>query len=177
MQRKRLFIAIDLPAENSREIYKICENIKGIRWTKKEQLHLTLYFIGNTDVEIIPQLSEKLSALKFPSFELTVSGTGFFRSNIFFLELDDSEILNCLKAQIDSVVSKILGIEPSPCDFVPHITIARFKHRLSFKKSDSLEQKFEKILPQKFTVNKFTLYESKTYPNGAVHTPLAEFYS
>lgn len=174
MLRKRLFIALDLPPASSNEIYGICESIKGIRWTKREQLHLTLAFLGSTDIEIIPRLAEELSSVRFEPFELAISGTSFFRSKIFYLDLNESVVLNSLKKQIDESVFKVLGLEPSTKDFIPHITLARLKHRLSSKKYETLTHVFEQVLPVTFTVNKFILYESKTYSSGAVHCRLKE---
>ena len=171
---KRLFIALDIPPASSNEIYGICEGIKGIRWTKREQLHLTLAFLGGTDIEVIPQLAEELSTVRFAPFNLTISGTSFFRYRIFYLDLNNSVALNTLKKQIDESVFKISGLEPSTKTFIPHITLARFKQRLSLKKYEALTHAFEPVLPVSFAVNKFLLYESKTYSSGAVHSKLKE---
>ena len=172
MEKTRLFIALDLPVVSRRKVYKICDGIDGVRWTKRGQLHLTLSFLGDTGNKIIPQLSEALSSLKFKPFELTISDTGFFRSNIFFLEIEESAALNNLKEQIDDALYKIPELKASSRDFIPHITLARFKKRLSSGKIKFLTQAFAPILPEKFTVDNFILYSSKTNSDGAIHTPL-----
>jgi 2'-5' RNA ligase len=177
MLKKRLFIALDLPLSGSNGICGVCENIKGIRWTKREQLHLTLAFLGNTDVEIIPQLIEELNTICFKPFELTVSGTSFFRSRIFYLNLNNSPHLTALKKQIDNAVFKILEIEPSSKAFIPHITLTRLKQQLPSSKQENLLNAFGPVLPVNFTVNRFLLYESKTCPSGAVHNKLKEISS
>ena len=175
ISKKRLFIALDLPPVNSEEIYGICESIKGIRWTKREQLHLTLAFLGSTNIEVIPLLIEKLDTISFKPFNLNISDTSFFRSRIFYLDLDKSAALTALKQQIDEVLLKVLGMEPSTVKFIPHITLARFKRRLSPRKYEIITHAFEPVLPESFMVDKFLLYESKTYSSGAVHNKLKEF--
>jgi len=172
MGKKRLFIALDLSDAVRKKIYKICDNIERVHWTRRGQLHLTLSFIGDTDNEMIPQLSEALSRLKFRSFDLTLSGTRFSRSNIFFLVPDESVALILLKKQIDDVLRQVLGLEPDPRDFLAHITLAKFRRRLSSTKRKVLTQVFEPVLPQSFTVDKFVLYSSKIDSSGAVHAPL-----
>ena len=172
MGKIRLFIALDLSAKARKKVYKLCDNIKGIRWTKRGQLHLTLSFIGEIDAEMIPQLSGALSRINFSSFDLTLSGTGYLRSNIFFLELDESAALISLKKQIDDVLHQVLEREFDSRNFIPHITLARFKRRLSPTKLKILTQSFAPILPESFAVDKFVLYSSKISMYGAVHTPL-----
>lgn len=172
MEKTRLFIALDLSDPARKKVYEICDGIKGIRWTKRKQLHLTLSFIGDTDNKMIPQLSEALSRLKFKPFDLTISGTGFFRSNIFFLKIDESADLSALKKRIDVILNEILGYEPDKCKFIPHITLARFKRPLSSGKARFLTQVFAPVSLEKFSIDKFILYSSETESNGAIHTPL-----
>jgi 2'-5' RNA ligase len=172
MNKKRLFTAIDLPDAISGKIRKVCDNITGVRWTKPEQMHLTLSFIGDTDIEMIPRLSEALGRLQFTAFELTISGTGFFRSGIFFLKPEESPALTALKKQIDTVLNEVLEYEPDIRDFIPHITLARFKRRLSGTKQRLLTQEFESIFPVSLSVDKFILYSSKLNSEGAIHVSL-----
>jgi len=172
MDKKRLFTAIDLPDAVSGKIRKLCGNINGVRWTKPEQLHLTLTFIGDTDVEMIPRLSEALERLDFTAFDLSISGTGFFRSGIFFLKLEEAAALTALKKQIDTVLNEVLEYEPDARDFMPHITLAKFKRRLPGAKQEFLTREFKSIFPEKFSVDKFILYGSRLDSQGAVHTPL-----
>ena len=172
MDKKRLFTAIDLPDTVSGKILKVCGSINGVRWTRPEQLHLTLSFIGDTEVEKVPQLSEALGRLQFTAFDLTTSGTGFLRSGVFYIKLEESTILSALKEQIDSVLNKVLEYEPDARGFLPHITLARFKKRFSGARQKLLGQEFELIFPESFRVEKFVLYSSKLSSKGAIHTPL-----
>ncbi len=172
MDKKRLSTAISLPEEVSGKIYKACNSINGVRWAKPEQLHLTLTFIGDADSEIIPRLSDELSNLKFTAFDLIMSKAAFFRSGIFLIMLAESAALVSLKKQIDTVLNKVLGFEADTLDFIPHITLARFKRRFSGAKQEFLTRQLESIFPASFSVDKFILYSSELSSKGAVHAPL-----
>jgi 2'-5' RNA ligase len=172
MTKKRLFIAVDLSDAVKKNIYRICNDIKGIRWTKRGQLHLTLRFIGDTPEDKVTQLSKAMDSLDFSAFDLTVSGTGFFRPNIFFLSLDEVEALSVLKKQIDDLLNNMLDMESEKRDFVPHITLSRLKKRLSSAEKAALQTSFSPIFPEGFSVDRVTLYASELKPDGAVHTPL-----
>jgi RNA 2',3'-cyclic 3'-phosphodiesterase len=171
MTKKRLFIAIDLSDAVREQVYRVCDGIKDVRWTKRGQLHLTLRFIGDTDVDKIPQLVDALSKLDFSSFGLTMFETGFFRPNIFFLSLEESAELLDLKKRIDILLEEVLDMPQETRSFIPHITLSRLKKRLSPPKLKALKQSFAPIFPETFTVNKITLYASELNSNGAIHTP------
>ena len=47
--KKRLFIALDPPAQARDALSALCGGLPEARWTPAEQLHLTLCFIGETD--------------------------------------------------------------------------------------------------------------------------------
>ncbi len=173
MEKTRLFIALDLPAATQEKVYKICNDIKGIRWIKRGQLHLTLCFIGDTNFEMIQQLSDALKRLNFRSFDLIISRAKFFRAGIFSLELEKSAALISLKEQIDNILHQVSGLEFDLRVFLPHITLARFKRRLSSTKLKILTQSFEPLFHENFTVDKLILYSSKTSLNGAIYSQLA----
>ncbi|MDD5599811.1 MAG: RNA 2',3'-cyclic phosphodiesterase [Victivallaceae bacterium] len=172
MEKARLFIAVDLPDGIREKIYRVCREIDNIRWAKQEQLHLTLRFIGDTDVETLPRLSEALEKLNFRKFILTLSGTGVFRPGIFFLEAGKSVKLFSLKKQIDEVLYNTLALEPEARSFLPHITLARFPNRPSREKSRCLTEVFETLFPLDFRVEEFVLYRSRLNSDGAIHIPL-----
>lgn len=67
---KRLFLAFELP-QYFKEILITCRNLlktnESVRWVPIENLHITLYFIGNFDVLLLAKLLNDLSlVLKKP---------------------------------------------------------------------------------------------------------------
>ena len=64
----RAFISIEFPSEAIKEVARVQELIKNIKFTGKiteqENLHLTLKFLGNVDDDKLNQVKERLSKIK-----------------------------------------------------------------------------------------------------------------
>ena len=64
--RYRLFIAIELPEKVKQAIEKAQEELraavpaKSIRWTRREQFHLTMRFLGSVEALQVDRLNEAL---------------------------------------------------------------------------------------------------------------------
>ena len=74
---KRLFVGIPIPVSLADPLYAFRQKHKdaeGIRWVQRENLHLTICFIGNTDAN---QLDDIISNTKqaLRDAELYVMGT------------------------------------------------------------------------------------------------------
>ena len=77
-----------------------------------------------------------------------------------------------MKKQIDDLLKSVLDMDYEKRDFVPHITLSRLKKRLSLAEKAALQTSFAQIFPERFSVDRVTLYASELKPDGAVHTPL-----
>src|SRR3954469_1378663 len=65
-RRLRLFVAINLPEEVKLRVAELQAEArqtlrKSVRWTRPEQLHLTLKFLAHLDEEVVPDLSAALA--------------------------------------------------------------------------------------------------------------------
>ena len=174
---KRLFIAIDLPKELGMGIKEIKKDIKGIKWVKTEQIHLTINFLGETLSPLMEKIQNELLHLQFHSFELETSECGFFpnirRPSVFWLGLKENPELSNLKKMIDSTLKKL----ELPCEsrkFIPHITLARIKKRLDNGTIEILKKSGDLLSGKAFKVNKFYLFSSQLSQEGAVHTQETE---
>ena len=76
MKPKRLFVAIDFPQSVRRLLVDLDPQIRGVRWTAVEQMHLTLGFFGDVPEEVDAKFREKLSAIHFGAFFLPIAGVG-----------------------------------------------------------------------------------------------------
>lgn len=167
----RLFIAIE-PAENIRDqIIEICHGIPGARWTKKEQLHLTLQFIGEVKQELFLDIREVLSALSFKRFELTLSGVQIFMNknvpSVLHIEAQSTELQN-LQTLISQSLLEV-GIKPERRKYQPHITLARLNSASPDRIKTFLEQ-YGNFQTDPFTVSEFHLFSSRLKKTGAIHT-------
>ena len=169
----RLFIAVDLPAELRPAIARLCQGIGGARWTRPEQLHITLRFLGDTAEERLAALRACLREVRAPRFELALRGTGVFPppgarkpARVLWLGLDPPESLCALKDAVD----RVLGADAEAANrgFSPHLTVARFSIRPRHDLDRFLAEQagFD---GGRFMVSGFHLYRSTLRPEGALH--------
>ncbi|GFO62323.1 RNA 2',3'-cyclic phosphodiesterase [Geomonas paludis] len=167
----RLFIAIELPDDIKATLSSLGAEVPGPRWVPPDQIHLTLRFLG----DVLPQtgavLKQKLSAVSFTSFPLTLRGVGHFpphgHPRVLWVGLDESRPLLTLQQQIESAVTGA-GIPPEQRGFSPHITLARIKENASAEVA-RFEATHRTLSFPPFNVEEFILFSSVLTPKGAIH--------
>ncbi len=121
----RLFTAICLDEKTKNALFfaaNSAENFSSGNFSAKENLHLTLVFIGET--ERADEIKSAISEIEFPSFELKIKGTGLFEKGILWAGTEENEDLrNLQKAVFEKI--RNLGLEVEEREYVPHITLAR----------------------------------------------------
>jgi RNA 2',3'-cyclic 3'-phosphodiesterase len=143
----RLFVAISLPDAVKDEIERAQKEMRGampgnfIRWTKREQFHLTLKFLGNVAVSRVAELSEVLRGVggQFSALRLRAERIGFFPDARFPRVAwagvrDDRDILSRLQAAIEINVKDFAAEkDEGPAGrrrsqrFTGHVTVARIQ--------------------------------------------------
>ena len=175
----RLYIAIDLSEQAKENIEKIKLELKGIQGVKpvsKENIHLTLKFLGEVSDNKAEDIARALSQVKFKPFNISINKMGVFpneqRIQVLWVDAEPAEPLFELKKQIDASLPRLKDDHP----FKSHITFARIKYIAndSDKKKilDILRKSVEKT---SFLVNKFRLYKSDLQPTGPVYEVVKEF--
>lgn len=171
----RLFVAIDFPDEIKRELKEIAFALPGARWTKPENLHLTLFFIGEVNEEKFKAIASALDGIHPPEFFLSLRGLGYFsrgkQPKILWVGVNDASSLLLLHKKIQGTLHEI-GIRPERNKFSPHITLARLNNTPEARLGNYLSD-FGLFSTSSFGVNALTLFSSKLTPKGAVYT--AEF--
>jgi len=127
----RVFIAINLPEVIKEECVGIQKELEKKdlfrgKFTEKENLHLTLKFLGEIDKEDLERIKEKLKEIKFKEFELELGEIGVFSPKfikIIWLELIGEGIFS-LQKEIDNCLLELFERERR---FMSHLTIARVK--------------------------------------------------
>ncbi|MDP2909652.1 MAG: RNA 2',3'-cyclic phosphodiesterase [bacterium] len=78
----RIFIAINLPEELKEELMKYKDRYFDlpVKWTKKENLHITLEFLGNIDEKNLPSIFKGAEdfAQKTPPFTIKLDKINYF---------------------------------------------------------------------------------------------------
>ena len=154
----RLFTAICFDEETKNALFaaqNFAKNFSEGNFSEKENLHLTLVFIGET--ERTEEIESALSEIEFPTFSFKISGTGTFEKKIFWAGTEENENLENLQKEVFEKL-KSLGLEPEEREFVPHITLARkFKPGENFPFGET-----GKFLPEKAVfANRISLMKSE----------------
>ena len=179
---KRLFVAIPLK-ENIKIFlhqYKNHFTQENINWTKKENLHITLHFLGNVKDQQIPKLIDKINTalLNIKSFSLQLKGAVLAPPNkiasMVWAQFKKNKDYYQLCFKLHNAIQKFENkkhIETeNHKELIPHITLARFKGAV-----DLAQDYLPKLALQKIQVNSCHLMESKLTPDGPIYSTLATF--
>jgi len=174
MKRKRIFIAINLPQNIKEELFNISHELKEIpaKWVKKENLHITLEFLGYlTDEEIAKTIhvTEKVAHTHSP-FKVSLKKISYVPENKIpprmIWVIGESKELSLLQKNLhDALKENNLIFSPEE-RFIPHITLARIR-KWEWKKIEPEERpEVERELNLSFKVNSFEIMESHLKREG-----------
>lgn len=171
----RAFFAIDLSHPLHTAAEKIIEQqpFSDMRWTKPENLHLTLRFLASLEEETVAPLCENVATAlaDIKPFDIETHGTIYFpteRPRVFAIAVRLSEELAMLVKALNHATESLgFAIEQRP--FLPHITLGRFKHKPSAPQINYLGEAFTQ------TVSELVLYRSDPQPSGSVYSVLHRF--
>jgi 2'-5' RNA ligase len=166
----RLFVAIELPDQVKSELERVQPRpTAGLRIVTPNQMHLTLHFIGEADVD---QTIAALTPVKNRQFALQLEGLGRFpprgRANVLWAGVIENEELNKLYATVGTALGQI-GFQPESSPYAPHITLARCAYKVNPNIADDfLERSHELVIPP-IAVDGFTLFSSTIEADGPVY--------
>ena len=127
----RLFIAIDPGDEIKDALCGVMEELRkggaGGRFSRRENLHMTLAFIGETEPERLCDVKAAMENVRFEPFLLKMTSPGRFRrdgGDILWYGADGGDALARLQRSL-ILELKRRGFSPDEKAFRPHFTIAR----------------------------------------------------
>ena len=171
--KKRLFVAIAFPGELLQELISYEEKLKkfcggGFRWTRSENFHLTLHFIGYLEEERLPSLQVALTGalqgvkcFEISFKEIVFAPPGTTRRMIW--AIFESREYEELAKNLGEPLKEFTQKESSSRPVVPHLTLARFKEPSLAK---GIKLPGPKFLINQFRVSSVELMESKLSPQG-----------
>ncbi len=167
----RLFVAIDIPPAIRSLVHDLARGITGARPVPRDQLHLTLRFIGDIETDTLPSLVKALATVQTPPFPLALKGVGHFPAwgmpRIVWTGITTQPELSRLHSRIDQTLEG-LGIAREPRQFSPHVAFARLKNPdlESLRHFLTRQSTFQ---TESFHIENFSLYSSKLTAAGAIH--------
>ena len=133
----RLFVALVPPEEAVEDLDSFLDVRRGAapyRWALREQLHLTLAFLGDVESGRLDGLLERLAraAARRTAFDATITGGGAFpnagRAKVIWagLETDGTGEVELPRLATGArAAATRSGIEVDGARFRPHVTVAR----------------------------------------------------
>ncbi len=136
MDRLRLFIAFDTPADVKRSLARLAEELarasKGVRWEAPAKFHCTLRFLGDVDRSRLVALEEETRlAAALPPLSVAYTGLGFFppaaRPRVVWAGISDmhGDLLR-LQERVSAGLAR-LGFPREERPFHPHVTLGRVR--------------------------------------------------
>ncbi|HEX3808801.1 MAG TPA: RNA 2',3'-cyclic phosphodiesterase [Rhizomicrobium sp.] len=167
----RLFVALALPDAVAQTMFLLQSGVPGARWQTREQLHLTLRFIGEVDGRDAANIDDVLSTIEAPPFTLALKGVGEFggkNPRALWAGVSDPEPIIHLQKKIERALQR-LGLAPEERKFTPHVTLARLRGAPPAKVIEYLAD-HALYASAPFQVAEFALYSSHLTPGGSVYT-------
>ncbi|MFO7966112.1 MAG: RNA 2',3'-cyclic phosphodiesterase [Archaeoglobaceae archaeon] len=179
----RLFIAADLDPEIREKLVPVQQVLdrSGVKTVKKDNVHITLKFLGEVEDSRVEPIKEALRKIEFKSFDFHVKGVGFFPSpnhiKVAWVGVEEgNDEMSDLAKQIDDKMKK-LGFKKEKKKFIAHATLARIK-KINAQEREKMLKDLEPYLNQDFgwmNVSNFTLKKSELTPKGPIYSDIEVF--
>lgn len=184
METIRTFVAIELKVEQTlKESWQHLRNLlqgENIKWVDEQTLHLTLFFLGETQIKAVNEISNNLeiNIIKVPAFTIKLQGFGSFGNpgnpKVIWVGITKSESIIHLQRNVSEVLISF-GFKAESRDFSPHITLGRVKHMKSSASLVEFIQNNRLTFFQESLVERVILYRSDLKPTGPIYTPIKTF--
>lgn len=173
MTTERLFIALTLPEAVRAVLARTAEPIPGVSWTRPEQLHMTLRFLGDVPETQHDGIVARLASVRVQPFILPVEGVGTFPANrpprvIWVGAGTGHPRLFQLRQRLDDALIAA-GLQLDVRAFHPHVTLGRATEDAARAVAHWMQVHREFSAPP-FQVEGFDLYSSDLQQAGAIHT-------
>lgn len=184
----RIFVALELPPEFTLPLYgalvKLPERYPGFRWTRKENYHITLAFLGELDDRGVALLEEAVQETIQNTEPFSIGAGNLIRLpprgavRVIALDIEKGKAeMSRLAARFEKSLAAIGEKEgypfrkPETRPYTPHLTLAR-------KNGSALEFPRDErnwSIRARGTIRKVTVFKSELYREGPRYTALAVF--
>jgi len=183
VERIRCFVSVDVEdASVLASIARVQQTLLsiggGLKLVERENLHLTLRFLGELPKGLVDEISQRLNRVEFEAFEIELKGLGAFpsssRPRVVWIGVErGAEELEELAREVNKALSG-LGIPPPDKEFCPHLTIARVKSRSAAAAVSRILAEHGDLSFGKILVDNFRLKKSVLTPRGPIYSTLME---
>jgi 2'-5' RNA ligase len=178
----RTFIAIEVPSEIKSALAALQTELRRVEadvsWTRPENIHLTLKFLGEVDKGRIREIEKACvdSVAEFQPFALSLKNTGAFPNSrqpraLWAGLSGEIEKLLEMRRRLEEKLA-LIGFEREQKEFRPHLTIGRVKSNRKTRELIAIADLY--LLPAlSFDVNEIVVMKSELHPSGARYTRIS----
>jgi 2'-5' RNA ligase len=183
-KRHRIFVAINLPEEIKRQLFDYSEKHLDLpaKWTAKDNLHITLEFLGALTDEEIGEVCviTKEVAERHEGFSLNLSQILYgppkkMPPKFVWAEGEKSEELTMLREDLENSLTEKVAFVPENRVFAPHITLARISSwewkGIEPEERPEINEKMDLI----FSVESIEVMESELHRDDPRYTILESY--
>jgi 2'-5' RNA ligase len=177
MKKKRIFIAINLPENIRKNLADYQKNWSELpaKWTKQENIHITLVFLGYVSDEEIPdiykvveEVASKYSPFYINLFKISYGPLDKKPPRMIWALGQESKELSSLKENLDQG----LGVSENR-GFRPHLTLARIR-KWDWQRIEPEERpEIDQDINLSFSVNSIEIMESVLKRTGPEYRELS----
>ncbi|MFA6190058.1 MAG: RNA 2',3'-cyclic phosphodiesterase [Candidatus Staskawiczbacteria bacterium] len=180
-KRHRIFIAINLPSDIKKQLFLYSEKWLDLpaKWTPKDNLHITLEFLGAlTDQEIgeicvvVKEVAERHESFSVNLNKVLYGPPNKMPPKMVWAEGEKSKELAELRQDLENSLGEKVAFVPENRAFAPHITLARIS-AMEFKYIEPEERpEINENIDLSFTVESIEVMESEMRKGGPIYTVL-----
>jgi RNA 2',3'-cyclic 3'-phosphodiesterase len=174
-KRHRTFIAINLPSDIKKYLARYQEKFSLLpaKWTPKDNLHITLLFLGDLTDEQLGEVcvTVKEIAKNHGTFNVVLQHVGYgpddkIPPRMLWVSGEKSKELSLLKTDLQEVLLEKVHFVPDAKAFSPHITLARISAFAWRQINPEERPEVAEAIDMSFTVESIEVMESELKKGG-----------
>ena len=164
----RCFLAIELDNNIKEKLEELKSNFKmnGIKLVEKDNLHITVKFLGDIDEEIVEKIKNLDLSIKPVKSDVKYMGVFPNENYIRIIWVGATKLIPIFK-EIDKKLSE-MGFKKEK-DYIPHITIGRVKFTKDKKLLKSKIDKYKNVELGTLEVKNIVLMKSELTKEGPIY--------
>jgi RNA 2',3'-cyclic 3'-phosphodiesterase len=164
----RLFVALPIDPEVCEQIGRVQSGVEGAKWSPRDNLHLTLRFIGDVDERRARDIDSALADIEIAPFELSLNGIGHFGGeapHAIWLGVEDNASLLALQKKCERACRQA-GLAPDTRAYTPHVTLCYLPRHQALQPVLAYREQYNLLRSKAWLADRFYLYSSATHGAG-----------
>jgi len=182
----RTFIAVDITHEVRERIIQFIQVLQkvggNIKWVHPENIHITLYFLGEVDEKTITSVEKIIQASMegIRAFPVSVEGISVFpsmeRPRVLWAGVKNGsgELKKIYHSIHHTLIREAIDVKKGEKEYIPHLTLGRVKGRCDQKLVNEMNKAFNRMFGH-FSVHEVVLYQSTLTKSGPLYDRINGF--